>query len=368
VVSTIHVKHLLDMAPSEMWPESFRYGVETFDVGIPAFVVYLATTAAPFPAVSSGLAGWPEDLVRACREMRDGHFVAETPWLLAATPTLVDPGRAPAGHHTVKLITPQGSSAPPGFASWPDARDWYAAELGPPRARPHRRRDPRVARPQPAGHRGRQPAHDRRHVPRRRPRDPVQRRVAPRAGLGATLGCRSPASIQTGGTTHPGGSITGGPGATRRSSCSRTWEPASRRCFRVPDARVQAAIDHWAPRFVQAGVDYNDFVRTTAKIERWEEWLGAWCDLGDEHAEQAREAEVGGRHRTAGEAWLRAAVAYHFGKFVWVLDADRARAGRRSRRRPRWRRATGSCAPAWSGSRRPWRSATFVFPPPTPRH
>ena len=29
---------------------------------------------------------------------------------------------------------------------------------------------------------------------------------------------------------------------------------------------------------------------------------------------------------TAGEAWLHAAVAYHFARFVWVLDADRARA------------------------------------------
>ena len=29
---------------------------------------------------------------------------------------------------------------------------------------------------------------------------------------------------------------------------------------------------------------------------------------------------------TAGEAWLHAAVAYHFAKFVWVLDAARARA------------------------------------------
>jgi 2,6-dihydroxypseudooxynicotine hydrolase len=89
---------------------------------------------------------------------------------------------------------------------------------------------------------------------------------------------------------------------------------------------VQAAIDHWAPRFVQAGVDYNDFVRTTARIERWEDWLDTWSAAGDEHAELAREAEVSGHLRTAGEAWLRAAVAYHFGKFVWVLDAARARA------------------------------------------
>ena len=94
----------------------------------------------------------------------------------------------------------------------------------------------------------------------------------------------------------------------------------------MPDARVQAAIDHWAPRFVQAGVDYNDFVRTTERIERWEEWLDAWCETGDVHADLAESAETAGRSRTAGEAWLRAAVCFHFAKFVWVLDAERARA------------------------------------------
>jgi pimeloyl-ACP methyl ester carboxylesterase len=94
----------------------------------------------------------------------------------------------------------------------------------------------------------------------------------------------------------------------------------------VPDARVQAAIDHWGPRFVQAGVDYNDFLRTVAGINDWEGWLDGWVALGDEHAAYAREAEEAGRTRTAGEAWARAAVAYHFGKFVWVLDEDRSRA------------------------------------------
>jgi pimeloyl-ACP methyl ester carboxylesterase len=93
----------------------------------------------------------------------------------------------------------------------------------------------------------------------------------------------------------------------------------------VPDARVQSAIDHWRPRFVQAGVDVNDFERTTAGIERWEDWLDGWRALGDAHADAARAAEAAGRGVTAGDAWLRAAVAYHFGKFVWVLDEARSR-------------------------------------------
>jgi pimeloyl-ACP methyl ester carboxylesterase len=93
----------------------------------------------------------------------------------------------------------------------------------------------------------------------------------------------------------------------------------------VPDARVQAAIDNWAPRFTTNGVDPNDFRTTTARIERWDEWLDAWCETGDVHRALGEQARAEGRARTAGEAFVRAAVCYHFAKFVWVLDAERNR-------------------------------------------
>ncbi|MEK6328414.1 MAG: alpha/beta fold hydrolase [Actinomycetota bacterium] len=93
----------------------------------------------------------------------------------------------------------------------------------------------------------------------------------------------------------------------------------------MPDARVQAAVDHWAPRFVQAGVDYSDFLTTMDRIETWDEWLDAWCATASVHAGLAKEAEDAGRRLTAGEAWARAAVCFHFAKFVWVLDAERSR-------------------------------------------
>ena len=93
----------------------------------------------------------------------------------------------------------------------------------------------------------------------------------------------------------------------------------------MPDERVAAAIAHWAPRFVTQGVDMNDFQTVTASVETWAEWLPAWVANGDLHAEQAREAEERGRTRTAGEAWNRAALSYHFGKFVWMLDLERYR-------------------------------------------
>jgi len=93
----------------------------------------------------------------------------------------------------------------------------------------------------------------------------------------------------------------------------------------LPDERVAAAIAHWAPRFVANGVDINDFQAVTGSIETWAEWLPAWRANGDRHAGFAREAERAGRTRTAGEAWNRAALSYHFAKFVWILDMDRYR-------------------------------------------
>jgi 2,6-dihydroxypseudooxynicotine hydrolase len=95
----------------------------------------------------------------------------------------------------------------------------------------------------------------------------------------------------------------------------------------LADERIEAAIAHWAPRFTSQGVDMNDFRAVTDGLERWEEWLPAWSASGDRHTELALEAEARGYARTAGEAWVRAALAFHFAKFVWMVDVaehDRA--------------------------------------------
>ena len=94
----------------------------------------------------------------------------------------------------------------------------------------------------------------------------------------------------------------------------------------MPDARVQAAVDNWGSRLIANGVDYNDFRRVTSSLERWEDWLDAWTRTADGHREQAEQARAAGNALSAGEAFLRAAVAYHFAKFVWVVDAERNRA------------------------------------------
>lgn len=83
---------------------------------------------------------------------------------------------------------------------------------------------------------------------------------------------------------------------------------------------VKTVVAHWLPRFLQNGVDYNDFERTVARITSWEQWLPEWNASADDHAAFARENEVQGNWHSAGEAWLRASAARHFGKFVWMVD------------------------------------------------
>ena len=126
VLSTIHVTHLRDMAPADAWPEEFHYGIDTYDLGVPGFGVYLATSAPPqfetpdglVTAASAGTVGWPEDVVQLGQDLRAGRFVSNVPWLLVATPTLVDPDRAPAGKHTVKVLSHQVYELPDGRPDW----------------------------------------------------------------------------------------------------------------------------------------------------------------------------------------------------------------------------------------------------------
>ena len=91
----------------------------------------------------------------------------------------------------------------------------------------------------------------------------------------------------------------------------------------MPDEQVRSAVANWGPRFTAQGVDPNDFARVTGGLERWEDWLDAWCANGDAHAALAADAAGRGWDQTAGEAWIRAALSYHFGKFVWMLDMAR---------------------------------------------
>jgi pimeloyl-ACP methyl ester carboxylesterase len=97
----------------------------------------------------------------------------------------------------------------------------------------------------------------------------------------------------------------------------------------VPDAAIETALAHWGPRLIQNGVDYNDLMATVARTSSWADWLPEWNRTADSQAEFAAEADAAGHRLTAGQAWRRASVNRHFGKFVWMVDLDLAAAATR---------------------------------------
>jgi pimeloyl-ACP methyl ester carboxylesterase len=94
----------------------------------------------------------------------------------------------------------------------------------------------------------------------------------------------------------------------------------------APDARVAAATAHWAARFTANGTDYGDFAATIKRIGRWDDWCREWGVTAQRYEDVAREAEADGKARTAGGAWRRAALAWHWGKFVFVDHPGEQRA------------------------------------------
>ncbi len=92
------------------------------------------------------------------------------------------------------------------------------------------------------------------------------------------------------------------------------------------DEAVQSAIDNWAPRFIANGIDYNDFQRVTGSVERWEDWCRAWSECGAVHEGMAEKAEAEGYYVSMAEHYFRAAICYHFGKYLFVRWPDQLRA------------------------------------------
>ena len=92
------------------------------------------------------------------------------------------------------------------------------------------------------------------------------------------------------------------------------------------DPRIELAIAHWGSRLIANGIDYNDFRATTGRLTSWDQWCAEWSRTAARHEALAREAEERGSPISAAEANVRAAICYHFGKFVFFEDMDQYRA------------------------------------------
>lgn len=127
VLSTIHVKHLVTMAPARAWGEDFLDGVATWQPGVSMFVSHYATTAAPefaaddggvIRSVASGTPQSAERMLRLATDFRAGRIATDDPVLLVLCPTVADPSRAPDGRHTLKVVGFQPYELAGGSERW----------------------------------------------------------------------------------------------------------------------------------------------------------------------------------------------------------------------------------------------------------
>jgi phytoene dehydrogenase-like protein len=220
VVSTIHPKHLVDMAPRDLWGDEFLRDLDIFQPEHAMFSFHYATSEAPeYPLRGGGTISTNEAALMEAPESvlllnsynsRGELFLEDTP-LQIVSPSVADPSRAPAGYHTVKIEGTLPYALKEGPKHWDSIKEQVAETiLGRLRAAAPNLTSERILakfiespldieRMNPAMWRG--SAH---HGDRRLPQFSPYR--MPVAGL-----------YQTGATTSPGGSITGMPGRNAAS-------------------------------------------------------------------------------------------------------------------------------------------------------
>ncbi len=223
VLSTIHVKHLVDMAPRELWGDEFCYGVGTWQPGISMFVTHYATTEPPRFAtgattVTPVASGTPHSAARMLRlgaDFRAGRVALDDPVLLVLCPTAADPSRAPVGRHTVKVVGFQPYELPGGPHQWDEIRgEVSAANLA-----MLRRHAPGLSGDAILGSAIKSPldlerfnAHNWHGSCHGGDLSPAQSGLLRPAPGWANHRMPIPGLYQTGATTHPGGSVSGAPG------------------------------------------------------------------------------------------------------------------------------------------------------------
>jgi phytoene dehydrogenase-like protein len=137
VVSTIHIRDLPRVVGEENLPADYRAGIARWKPSLTMFASHYAlseaprfkTETGPLESVTMGGLESLASLDRMLAAFRSGRLELEEPVLLALTPTVIDPSRAPAGKHTFKLISFLPYELVDGPEHWDDIKERVADRL-----------------------------------------------------------------------------------------------------------------------------------------------------------------------------------------------------------------------------------------------
>jgi phytoene dehydrogenase-like protein len=225
VLSTVHIKQLVHMAPRDLWPVDFIEGVKTFNTGAGSFNSHFATTEPLiFPVKGGTIVPVHISNIPSCKralrfesELALGEFHVEEPVLHIVQTSVADPTRAPAGMHTIRVLCEQAVYDLPdgGPGRWEEIKaEVQQAHLkAVQKIAPNLTDDKILARMSmsPVDIEQMNPAmwHGSCHGGTDGPAQAGAMRPVP--GW-AQHRMPIPGLYQTGGTTHPGGGVSGGPG------------------------------------------------------------------------------------------------------------------------------------------------------------
>src|ERR1700691_2552043 len=223
VLSTIHIKQLVNMAPHELWGDDFLYGVDTWQPEISAVVAHYATTEAPrfqsdngpFEPVETCVMPSSERALGFIYDHLLGRVNVENPPLEITCCSTVDSTRAPAGMHTLRVLGFHPYDLKQGHEHWDELKN----EVAESNLNYMRRFAPNLTEDKILGRFVESPVDLERMNPHNwhgsyhaGAADPSQSgALRPMAGW-AQHRMPIPGLYQTGATTHPGGSVTGAPG------------------------------------------------------------------------------------------------------------------------------------------------------------
>jgi len=223
VVSTIHLKQLVHMAPKDLWGEEFLDCLDTWEAGLTLFATNYATKEPPkykvdggeLSPVHSGFMVNSERAMQMGLDYATGKANTQNPPLHVICCSIADPTRAPAGMHTIKVVAYHPYQLKEGPQHW-DAIKHQVSEAS---LKFVQRFSPNLTDDKILAYTVESPL----DLERMNPHNwhgschaggsgPAQSgALRPIPGY-AQHRMPIPGLYQTGATTHPGGSVTGGPG------------------------------------------------------------------------------------------------------------------------------------------------------------
>lgn len=88
----------------------------------------------------------------------------------------------------------------------------------------------------------------------------------------------------------------------------------------MADRNVEVALDRFTWRMLSQYVSPWEFEQLRKKIQTWDQWCEEWSEAARKHTGIADKALAAGNRVTAGDAYIRAALYYHWASFLFVHD------------------------------------------------